>query len=60
MTSSGSAQHTNQGNQTLGQFWNNTEIKPALNVVTSLKGALINLSIDLKIATKKKVLRDKM
>lgn len=35
------------------QFWNNTEIKPALNVVMSLRVALIKLSIELKIATQK-------
>lgn len=35
------------------QFWNNTEMKPAL-IVMSLRAALIKWSIDLKIATKKK------
>lgn len=35
------------------QFWNNTEIKPALNVAMSSRVAMIKLSIELKIATKK-------
>lgn len=41
------------------QFWNNTEIKPALNAVMRLRVALIKLSIEIKIATKK-LLKDKM